>query len=85
MTYTDAVAHGMYRPLGQGDVDIAGIVAALTTAGYQGWYVLEQDVMLTAEPQPGMGPVRDVRRSVVFFESLVALKNETGDVRWQPI
>ena len=43
MSYHAAVAHGLYRPLGQGDVDIAAIVAALDAAGYAGWYVLEQD------------------------------------------
>ena len=32
----------------------------LEAAGYQGWYVLEQDVMLDGEPD-GDGPVADVR------------------------
>ena len=52
-SYTDAVRAGMYRPLGAGDVDIAAIVATLTAAGYRGWYVLEQDTVLTVEPPPG--------------------------------
>ena len=34
-TYTAAVAAGMYKPLGQGDVGIAGILAALEGAGYR--------------------------------------------------
>lgn len=85
LDYTEAVRQGLFRPLGTGVVDVAALVRRLQAAGYDGWYVLEQDVMLTAEPQPGMGPVRDVRRSVVFFESVVALRNQTGDVRWQPI
>ena len=62
-TYSDAVRDGMYRPLGQGDVDVAALVAALEGAGYQGWYVLEQDVMLDGEPE-GEGPVTDVRASL---------------------
>ncbi len=69
-TYTEAVAQGMYRPLGQGDVDIAGIVAALTGAGYDGWYVLEQDTILTAEPPPGAGPVDDVRTSLAYLRKV---------------
>jgi len=85
LAYSDAVRRGLFKPLGAGVVDVLALVRHFEAAGYRGWYVLEQDVMLTAEPQPGMGPVRDVRRSVVFFESLVALKNQTGDVRWQPI
>ena len=37
-----------------------GIVGLLEGAGYLGWYVLEQDVMLPGEPD-GEGPVADVR------------------------
>ena len=39
-----AVRDGMFRPLGEGDVDIAAMVRTLEAAGYDGWYVLEQDV-----------------------------------------
>jgi inosose dehydratase len=63
-TYTGMVEAGMYRPLGAGDVDIAAIVSTLERAGYTGWYVLEQDVVLPAEPPPGAGPVLDVRASL---------------------
>ncbi|WP_026411845.1 TIM barrel protein [Actinomadura oligospora] len=66
-TYTEAVRDGIYRPLGQGDIDIAGIVAALEGAGYAGWYVLEQDTILEAEPAPDAGPRRDVRTSLAFL------------------
>ena len=48
-TYTAAVAAGMYRPLGQGDVDVAAIVTTLEAAGYDGWYVMEQDTVLGSE------------------------------------
>lgn len=68
LSYTQAVREGIYRPLGDGDAGIAGIVAALETAGYRGWYVLEQDTVLAAEPDPGGGPVAAVRRSVAFLE-----------------
>lgn len=69
VTYTEAVRRGIYRPLGVGDVDIAGIVAALESAGYAGWYVLEQDTILTGAPE-GEGPVADVRSSVEFLRGL---------------
>jgi inosose dehydratase len=68
VTYTEAVRQGVYRPLGDGDIDIPGIIGALTTAGYPGWYVMEQDTILAAEPEPGAGPVGDVLRSVAFME-----------------
>ena len=40
----------MYRPLGSGDVDVAAIVGYLRKQGYDGWYVLEQDTILTRNP-----------------------------------
>ena len=61
-TYTDAVAAGMYRPIGDGDVDFAAVAAALRRHDYAGWWVLEQDTILRAEPVDE-GPVGDVRRS----------------------
>jgi inosose dehydratase len=70
VTYSAAVAGGMYRPLGQGDVDIAGIVSTLEASGYAGWYVMEQDTVLAGEPQDE-GPVRDVRASVTYLRGLV--------------
>jgi inosose dehydratase len=60
-TYTQAVREGMYRPLGEGDVDISGIVRNLEDAGYEGWYVMEQDTILDTAPPPGEGPFADVR------------------------
>jgi inosose dehydratase len=60
-SYAEAVAKGLYRPLGQGDVDIAGLIAALRRADYEGWYVLEQDTVLpdngsAGAALPGPGP-----------------------------
>lgn len=70
LSYRDAVAQGLYRPLGRGDAGIAEVVAALDAVGYAGWYVLEQDTVLTEEPPPGAGPVRQVRESLDFLGSL---------------
>jgi inosose dehydratase len=66
-SYVNAVRGGLYAPLGDGDLDIVGIVAALEAAGYRGWYVIEQDTALDAEPAPGAGPIGDVRRSLEFL------------------
>ena len=70
MPYTAAVKAGIYRPLGQGDVDVAGIVSSLEGSGYTGWYVLEQDTVLGAEPPEGGGPIEDVRASLAFVAGL---------------
>ncbi|GAA0445768.1 inosose dehydratase [Actinoplanes capillaceus] len=66
-SYMDGVKAGLYTPLGAGDADVAGIVDRLETAGYTGWYVLEQDCALTGPPAAGAGPVGDVRRSLEFL------------------
>jgi len=71
VTYTEAVRQGMYRPLGQGDVDIAAIVGSLEGAGYDGWYVLEQDTILSGPPGAGeLGPVADVRASIEHLRTI---------------
>jgi inosose dehydratase len=69
-TYVDAVRRGLYPPLGAGDLDVAAIVIALERAGYEGWYVLEQDCALGGEPATGGGPQLDVRRSIDFLTSI---------------
>lgn len=69
ISYTDAVRQGIYVPLGQGDVDVEAIVAALRAAGFDGWYVLEQDTVLTEEPT-GAGPLTDVRASLAYLREL---------------
>jgi inosose dehydratase len=71
LTYTAAVAAGMYVPLGAGDVDIAGIVKALEDNGFDGWYVMEQDNILDGEPE-GDGPLADVLASVAFLQGAAA-------------
>ncbi len=70
IAYSAAVAEGMYRPLGQGDANIETIIRSLEGAGYRGWYVLEQDTVLTAEPPVGGGPLADVLASVAFVRRI---------------
>jgi inosose dehydratase len=66
-SYIEAVRAGLYTPLGAGDLDLPGVVGALEVAGYQGWYVLEQDAALHGPPEPDAGPVEDVRRSIAYL------------------
>ncbi len=69
--YTDAVARGVYVPLGEGDVDLAGLLALLRDNDYDGWYVLEQD---TALPEDDTGadrlPRQATARSLAFLASV---------------
>ncbi len=72
LSYYDAiVAESLYRPLGQGDVDIRAIVRSLHASGYTGWYVLEQDKVLASEPATGHGPIEDARASVTFLRGVL--------------
>lgn len=70
--YEEAVRRRMYRPLGEGDVDLRRVLRALDEADYAGWYVLEQDIMLDAEPPPDGGPSEDVRRSLAFLTQMTS-------------
>ena len=76
VSYIGAVREGLYAPLGDGDLDIAGIVDELEAAGYQGWYVLEQDCALFGPPEPGAGPGADVRRSIEFLTASHAARRQ---------
>jgi inosose dehydratase len=64
--FGDAVRDGMFRPLGDGDVDIAAMVRTLESSGYTGWYVLEQDVKLRG-PAAADTPHADVQRSLDYL------------------
>jgi inosose dehydratase len=70
VAYTEAVRNGMYRPLGHGDVDVAAIIGHLRGHQYDGWYTLEQDIILT-EPPRGDALLNDVRTSVDYLRSLL--------------
>ena len=66
-----AVQSGIFPPLGDGDLDIDGVIGGLEERGYQGWYVLEQDVAIAGpEPEIGSGPIKAVRRSVDYLRGL---------------
>jgi inosose dehydratase len=69
--YRDAVGRGLYQPLGDGDVDVAAVVKLLDAVGYDGWYVLEQDVVLAAEPAAGDGPAASAARSIHYLTGIM--------------
>lgn len=68
-TYTQGVAAGMYRVLGQGGIDLRGLVGALENAGYRGWYVPEHDRMLQSESDVATAQA-DAAASVAYLRSL---------------
>ena len=72
LAFRQAVIDGLFLPLGDGSVDVAGFVTALETQGYEGWYVIEQDAVLDSEPAPGEGPIVAAERSFAFLEDLTS-------------
>ncbi|MFI5952546.1 TIM barrel protein [Cryptosporangium sp. NPDC051539] len=66
LSFSAAVAAGLFRVLGTGSVDIAAMIATLEGAGYQGWYVLEQDLKLEQGEPAAPGPITDVRASYEY-------------------
>ena len=66
--YHAAVRAGLYRPLGDGDVDVRGVLHAVEESSEAVWYVLEHDEVLDHEPEPGSGPLLHARRSLAFLE-----------------
>ena len=78
LTLMEGVQAGMFCPMGRGDVPIDEIVTSLERSGYDGWYVLEQDVALTEdEPPEGGGPMLDVLASIDELRG-IAHKLELG-------
>lgn len=71
LTLMEAVQADIFPPVGDGDLDIDTVIQSLEEAGFDGWYVLEQDVAITgAEPGIGSGPIEGVRKSVEYLRGL---------------
>jgi inosose dehydratase len=61
----EAVGLGVFCELGRGDVDFPAVLAQLGERGYDGWVVVEQDVL------PGMGsPLESARRNREYLRSI---------------
>lgn len=71
LTLMQAVQAGIFPPVGQGDLDIGGVITELEVRGFDGWYVLEQDAAITGDlPPVGEGPVRAVGESLEWLQAL---------------
>lgn len=63
--YHEMIGRGMFSELGKGVVDFPAVLAAMQDVGYDGWIVVEQDVL------PGMGsPAENAKRNRAYLKSI---------------
>jgi inosose dehydratase len=64
LTFWEAIEAGIFCPIGEGLVDIAGVLAALDRIGYDGFATIEQDRV------PGSGaPLAELLKSVAVIHA----------------
>ena len=65
LDYFKSVGNGVFCELGKGDVDFPAFIAELHNRDYDGWIVVEQDVL------PGMGsPYESAERNFQYLNSI---------------
>src|SRR5438093_5599509 len=69
LEYKEAIGRNLYRPVGEGGADVTRVLEALRSAGYQGWYTLEQETRLATVQDRPLGRVS---RSLEFLLPLLA-------------
>ena len=72
LPFRQACIDGLFRPLGQGDVDLPGVITSLEESGYTGWYTIEQDCSIAELPPIGAGPILDCQISYQYLMELAA-------------
>lgn len=64
--YFKSVENGVFCELGKGDVDFPSFITELQNRSYDGWIVVEQDVL------PGMGsPYQSAKRNYQYLSSII--------------
>jgi inosose dehydratase len=64
--YFDGVQAGVFPELGQGSVDFAAFRAALEAQGFEGWAVVEQDIL----PGKGADSLASARHNHEYLRSV---------------
>ncbi len=65
LDYFESVGNSVFCELGKGDVDFPAFIAELHNRNYDGWIVVEQDVL------PGMGsPYKSAERNFQYLNSI---------------
>jgi inosose dehydratase len=69
LDYAQAVAEGLFKPMGTGDARVESVIETLRKSGYRGWYAIDQDVRLTAKDEK---PLTSVKRSLDYVRRQAA-------------
>ena len=65
LNYQEMIGEGMFSELGTGAVDFLAVLGAMNEVGYDGWIVVEQDVL------PGMGsPAENAKRNRAYLRTI---------------
>ena len=68
----EATRRALFQPLGGVDVAVGEVVRALEDSGYAGWYVLEQDVLLTESDATEESAADGVEASLDYVRTLAS-------------
>jgi inosose dehydratase len=69
----EAWKRGVFCPLGEGVVDFPGVVESLRSQGYDGWLIVEQDVVPDEHGRLLPEPFASARRSRAYLRDTVGL------------
>jgi len=71
ITLMEATRDGVFCAAGDGDVKIADAIQVMESNGYDGWYVLEQDMAIVDnQPRDAKISTAGVRRSISFLSKM---------------
>lgn len=71
LDYESGVRAGVFCPLGAGCVDFVGVFAALRELDYEGWLIVEQDVIVDESTGTALAPLDAARQSRQFLRKLL--------------
>ena len=66
--FLEAVRRGVFSELGEGAVNLPGVIQELQACAYDGWAVVEQDV---DSSQPNVRPLESARRSRQYLRKVI--------------
>ncbi len=70
VSFLDAVRRGVFCELGEGTVDFPRVLERLSSLGYNGWVIVEQDVDMS---QPGVKPLESAIRSREYLRKALGV------------